>query len=51
LKVDAFLKAVRVRYVERSECQRLDPQLLSFFNINRQADLERAEALAAKLGI
>ena len=46
LGVHSFLNAVRVRYVEREECQRLDPQLLCFFNINRQADLERAIALA-----
>jgi molybdopterin-guanine dinucleotide biosynthesis protein A len=46
LRVDSFLSEVRVRYVERPECQRLDPQLLSFFNINYQSDLERAIVLA-----
>ena len=48
LGVHSFLNTVRVRYVERAECQRLDPQLLSFFNINYQSDLDRAIALAAK---
>ena len=48
LKVHSFLKTVRVRFVERAESQRLDPQLLSFFNINYQSDLDRAAALAAK---
>jgi molybdopterin-guanine dinucleotide biosynthesis protein A len=46
LGVHTFLKTVRVRYVERDECRRLDPELLSFFNINYQKDLDRAIALA-----
>jgi hypothetical protein len=33
---------VRVRYIERDECREYDPQLLSFFNINYQEDLDRA---------
>jgi len=48
LQVNSFLNTVRVRYVEQAETQRLDPQLLSFFNINYQSDLDRAIALAAK---
>ena len=48
LGVHSFLNMVRVRYVERDECERLDPQLLSFFNINYQSDLERAVTLAAE---
>lgn len=51
LKVDAFLGKVRVRYVDREECRRLDPQLLSFFNINRPEDLELANRLAAEQGV
>ncbi|MFC1966090.1 molybdenum cofactor guanylyltransferase [Chloroflexota bacterium] len=47
LGIHSFLKAVNVRYVERDECQRLDPELLSFFNINYQSDLERAAMLAS----
>ncbi|MFQ5996660.1 MAG: molybdenum cofactor guanylyltransferase [Dehalococcoidales bacterium] len=47
LRADSFLSVVRVRYVERAECLRFDPQLLSFFNINCQLDLERAIALVA----
>ena len=50
LKVHSFLKTVRVRFIELAESQKLDPQLLSFFNINYQSDLERAIALAAKRG-
>jgi len=45
LGVHSFLKTVRVRYVEREESQRFDPQLLSFFNINYQSDLDQAIAL------
>ena len=48
LGVHSFLNVVRVRYVERAECERLDPQLLSFFNINYQSDLDRAMALMAE---
>ena len=47
LDVYSILSTVRVRYVERAECQRFDPQLSSFFNINCQPDLEQAVALAA----
>ena len=50
LHVHSFLDSIRVRYVERTECQRLDPQLLSFFNINYPADLDRAISLAMEEG-
>ena len=45
LEINHFLNTVRVRYVERAECQRLDPQLLTFFNINCQSDLDQAVTL------
>ncbi|MBI4187688.1 MAG: molybdenum cofactor guanylyltransferase [Chloroflexi bacterium] len=48
LEVYSILDLLRVRYVELAECQRLDPQLLSFFNINYPSDLDKAVALAAK---
>ena len=48
LEVSLVLDKVRVRYVERAECQRFDSQLFSFFNINCQSDLERAIMLAAE---
>ena len=47
LEVCSVLNTLHVRYVERAECQRFDPQLLTFFNINCQADLDQAVALAA----
>ncbi|MFC2005483.1 molybdenum cofactor guanylyltransferase [Chloroflexota bacterium] len=48
LGVNSFFKSVRIRYVEREECQRLDPQLFSFFNINYSSDLDQAIALAMR---
>lgn len=48
LRVSRFLDTVRVRYVERAECQRFDPRLLTFFNINYRSDLDRAITLAAE---
>ncbi len=46
LKIIDFFPEVRVRYVEEQEIKLLDPQCLSFFNINTPADLERARSLA-----
>lgn len=45
LSVESFVKTLRVRYVEQAEARKLDPGLLSFFNINYQADLDKAIAL------
>ena len=50
LEVIRLLNTVHVRYIEQAECQRFDPQLLSFFNINCQSDLERAIMLAVENG-
>lgn len=47
LKAYSFLNTVSVRYVEQAECQRFDPRLLSFFNINSQSDLDQAVTLAS----
>jgi molybdopterin-guanine dinucleotide biosynthesis protein A len=45
LKITAFFDLVRVRYVAEEEIDRFDPQHVSFFNINTQADLEKASLL------
>ena len=45
LKIADFLPGVRVRYVDDAEVEKFDPQHLSFFNINSEADLERAKTL------
>jgi molybdopterin-guanine dinucleotide biosynthesis protein A len=39
---------VSVRYIESAEIERFDPQHLSFFNINTEADLEKGRAIAKK---
>lgn len=36
-----FFQKIKVRYVEEEEIRRVDPDLKSFFNINRPEDLER----------
>ncbi|HEY49603.1 MAG TPA: molybdenum cofactor guanylyltransferase [Dehalococcoidia bacterium] len=48
LKVTGFFDSVKVRYVEKEEIDRFDPEHLSFFNINTQADLKRARVLATR---
>jgi molybdopterin-guanine dinucleotide biosynthesis protein A len=49
LKVIGFHSDVRVRSVTAEEIDRLDPQRLSFFNVNTPADLAEAERLAASM--
>ena len=46
LKITGFFDDVRVRYVPEDEVKRFDPELLTFFNVNNQEDLDRALALA-----
>ncbi|MDD5191131.1 MAG: molybdenum cofactor guanylyltransferase [Dehalococcoidales bacterium] len=46
--ISSFLKDVKVLYVEEAECREFDPELPTFFNINRQADLEVARKMAEK---
>ena len=46
LGVLSFLDTLHVRHVEKVECQRFDPELMSFFNINYQSDLDRAIEMA-----
>ena len=46
LKISGFFDEVAVRYVAEDEVRRFDPELLSFFNINRPEDLTRALELA-----
>jgi molybdopterin-guanine dinucleotide biosynthesis protein A len=48
LKITGFFDSVKVRYVEKEELDRFDPQRLSFFNINTEDDLKKARMLAAQ---
>jgi len=45
LNVYAFFNLVKVRYVEAEEIDRVDPEHLSFFNINTGEDLDKAQEL------
>jgi molybdenum cofactor guanylyltransferase len=47
LKITGFFADVRVRYVEPSALERLDPDGRSFFNVNTPDDLERARRILA----
>ncbi len=46
LMVHRLLPLLRVRYIEQDEVDKFDPAHLSFFNINTQADLARAQQIA-----
>jgi molybdopterin-guanine dinucleotide biosynthesis protein A len=50
LMLSELLNMVKVRYIEEDEINRFDPEHLSFFNVNTQADLARARILAAEKG-
>lgn len=47
LKISGFFENVRVKYVLEEDIARIDPEFLSFFNVNTPDDLERAQALVA----
>jgi len=44
-RIVAFFPGMDVRYVEEAETQRFNEDHLSFFNVNTQADLDRARSL------
>ena len=46
LKISLFYDKVKVAYVPEAEIALVDPDYLSFFNVNTAEDLERAKALA-----
>ena len=50
LRIRKLFSMVKVKYVEEDEINRFDPEHLSFFNINNQADLDRARKLATERG-
>ena len=47
LKIAGFFQDVSVRYFSEDDVRAIDPDLLSFFNINTQHDLETAVSLAS----
>jgi molybdopterin-guanine dinucleotide biosynthesis protein A len=48
LKISDLFSEIKVRYVEAEEIERYDPQHLSLFNINSEADLKRAKTIIEK---
>ena len=46
LRINELFNVARVKYIEEAEISRFDPEHLSFFNINTQADLDEARKLA-----
>jgi molybdopterin-guanine dinucleotide biosynthesis protein A len=46
-RIRKLYSKVKVKYVEEDEINRFDAEHLSFFNVNSQADLDRASKLAA----
>lgn len=48
LQITGLFPAVRVGYVEQEVIEIFDPDHLSFFNINSQADLEKAREIWSK---
>ena len=48
LKISGFYDQVRVHYVPEEEVASMDPQFLSFFNVNTPEDLDKAMDLAAQ---
>jgi len=49
LKMIAFFAEVRVREVSGEAIDRIDPERLSFFNLNTPEDLQQAERIATRL--
>jgi molybdenum cofactor guanylyltransferase len=49
-KILELFPLVKIRYVEIAEIDRFDPQHLSFFNVNTEADLKAGRELARKEG-
>jgi molybdopterin-guanine dinucleotide biosynthesis protein A len=45
LKIQGLFRKVRLKTVDEADLRTVDPELVSFFNVNTPADLVRAEAL------
>jgi molybdopterin-guanine dinucleotide biosynthesis protein A len=48
-RVRALFSLVKVRYIEGDEINQFDPEQLSFFNVNTEADLKAAQRLAKEI--
>lgn len=47
-KIDRLLDGLKVKYVNKAEMKKCDPEGLSFFNINTPEDLVRARDVASR---
>lgn len=45
-KLISFFPSVKLYYFKKSEVKSIDPEMISFFNINKPSDLEKAQELA-----
>ena len=50
LKIDRFFQEVQVRFMPQLDVDLIDPEHLSFFNVNTQQDLHTALSMAAAHG-
>lgn len=51
LSIHTFLDEMNVRYLEEEESRKIDPEHISFFNINYQTDLDKAFRIAEEYGM
>lgn len=51
LRINKLFDMARVRYLEEEEIDRIDPDHLSFFNVNTPEDLEKAREIALRRGL
>jgi molybdopterin-guanine dinucleotide biosynthesis protein A len=50
LRISKLFDMTKVKYIEEDEINKFDPEHLSFFNVNTQAELARARKLAIEKG-
>ncbi len=50
LRIQPALEELDVLYIKEADCRRFDPELLSFFNINRPSDLDVAIKIERRQG-
>ena len=50
LKIQLALRSCRMKTISEPALREIDPGLISFFNVNNQEDLEKAEEMAADHG-
>lgn len=46
LRIQSFFSDANVKYIEKTELERFDPEGVAFFNVNTEEDLKRAKAMA-----